>query len=937
MSRVINKVKFDSVFFSLQSRNRINVALIEKLEDIFKPSCGTGSVSKGMVMESLPLKQSRAPSGVFTEGAQWIRADFHLHTRADREFKYAGDDNFYNSNYVGAVEKAGIRLGIVTNHNKFDFNEFKGLRKTARNKGAELLPGVELSVNDGANGIHTLVVFSDEWICEHDYINPFLTSAFEGKTPAQYEQENGRTSWSLLETIKKLESYHRDFFLVFAHVESPSGLWTELDGGRLTELGQSDFFRRRTLAFQKVRTHDGSGKDKPCRTKIQGWLQSWYPAEVEGSDPKCIDQIGRGKSSYLKLGELSFSAVKFALCDPTMRVAREPMIHQASYIRSIHFDGGILEGQTLHFSSELNTLIGIRGSGKSSILEAVRYALDIPRGEKAQDTKYKDELIRHTLGSGGKVTLTASDVYGQVFTISRIFREAPNVYLGGELQPGVSIRETVLRRPIYFGQKDLSSTGEGFETDLVEKLVGEKLRVQRGEIEIQRHRVRDAAQRWLKVSNTDDQKRDFETQLNDAKFRLAKFAEHGVADKLQKRLGFQQDANALARMNERADNFIRGLGQLIAEHEDELRNATSYVSKQNPDFFAAYFVKFNDLTAKVDQLKQIEKDALAIVGNLRVNQGEFEGASKSLLEEFAQIERLLAQELKQTGMTAMQPDDFLTQQQRKTRAEQMLEALAKQESQQTNIRDALLAEIDRLNELWLLEFNTIKAELDRVNAGHTALQIGAEFKADKEAAISFIQQLCKGTNIRETTLRAVMENYVDFGGLLRALPDALTKAGSTPEAFEKTFMRNLTELVTWQVPNRFVIRYRGKELKHHSIGQRASALLLYVLSQRQNDVIIIDQPEDDLDNQTIYDDVIKLLREMKLHTQFIFATHNANFPVLGDAEHVHACQYQDERVSVQSGSIDARTVQHAIINIMEGGREAFNRRKEVYNLWKPQI
>ncbi|WP_250186107.1 AAA family ATPase [Escherichia coli] len=97
-------------------------------------------------------------------------------------------------------------------------------------------------------------------------------------------------------------------------------------------------------------------------------------------------------------------------------------------------------------------------------------------------------------------------------------------------------------------------------------------------------------------------------------------------------------------------------------------------------------------------------------------------------------------------------------------------------------------------------------------------------------------------------------------------------------------MQNLVEFVTCQVPNRFVIRYRGKELKHHSLGQRASALLLYVLSQRQNDVIIIDQPEDDLDNQTIYDDVIKLLREMKPHAQFIFATHNANFPVLGDAE-----------------------------------------------------
>jgi len=888
------------------------------------------------MMDNLQPKQSGARATGFAEGAQWVRADFHLHTRADREFKYAGDDNYYNSNYVAALEKAQIRLGVITNHNKFDFEEFKALRKTAQKKGIALLPGVELSVNDGANGIHTLVMFSDEWIDGHNYINPFLTSAFEGKAPAEYEQENGRTSWSLLETIKKLESYHRDFFLVFAHVEAPSGLWAELDGGRLSELGQNEFFRRRTLGFQKVRTHDGAGKDKPSRTKVQGWLQNWYPAELEGSDPKCIDEIGRGKTCYFKLGELSFEAVKFALSDPASRVAPEPPKHQASHIRSIHFDGGILDGQTLHFSPELNTLIGIRGSGKSSILEAVRYALDIPRGEKAQDTKYKDELIRHTLGSGGKVTLTACDVYGQEFTISRIFREAPNVYLDDKLQPGVSIRETVLRRPIYFGQKDLSSTGEGFETDLVEKLVGEKLRVLRDDIENQRQRVREAAQRWLKLSNTAELKRDFETQLTDANFRLKKFEEYGVADKLQKRLGFQQDAAALTRMKERADNFILALGSLLAEHEDELRNATSYVSRQNPEFFSAYYAEFSNLIAKVDQLKQIEQEARAIAARLKTKQGEFEGASKSLQEEFAQVERQLAQELKQTGMTAIQPDDFLAQQQRKTKAEQMLEALAKQQSQQTSIRDALFAEIDKLNELWLREFNTIKAELDRVNASHTALQIEADFKGDKEAAISFMQQLFKGSNIRETTLRAVMEDYADFGGLLRALPGALAKAGSTPEVFEKTFMQNLVELGTWQVPNRFVIRYRGKELKHHSLGQRASALLLYVLSQRQNDVIIIDQPEDDLDNQTIYDDVIKLLREMKPHAQFIFATHNANFPVLGDAEQVHACQYQDEKVATQSGSIDARPVQEAIINIMEGGQEAFSRRTEVYNLWKPQ-
>ena len=89
-------------------------------------------------------------------------------------------------------------MGVITNHNKFDLGEFKALRKTAQNKGVALLPGVELSVDDGSNGVHTLVVFSDDWLADgHDHINPFLGVAFEGKVPAQYEQENGRSSLSL--------------------------------------------------------------------------------------------------------------------------------------------------------------------------------------------------------------------------------------------------------------------------------------------------------------------------------------------------------------------------------------------------------------------------------------------------------------------------------------------------------------------------------------------------------------------------------------------------------------------------------------------------------------------------------------------------------------------------------------------------------------------
>jgi len=101
---------------------------------------------------------------IFLHGGRWLRADFHLHTRADKEFSYSGDDNSFVSNYTDALKKAGITVGIITNHNKFDSGEFKALRKTAKKKQIFLLPGVELSVDDGANGIHTIIVFNEQWL-----------------------------------------------------------------------------------------------------------------------------------------------------------------------------------------------------------------------------------------------------------------------------------------------------------------------------------------------------------------------------------------------------------------------------------------------------------------------------------------------------------------------------------------------------------------------------------------------------------------------------------------------------------------------------------------------------------------------------------------------------------------------------------------------------
>jgi len=869
---------------------------------------------------------------IFKYGSTWLRADFHLHTDADKEFNYSGEDDYYFSDYVDGLEESGIRVGVITNHNKFDAAEFKALKKTAAKKKIFLLPGVELSVNDGSNGIHTLIVFNKQWLEKgNDYISPFIASMFPGKAESEYQNENGRSDKNILQVVDELDKTARDYFLIFAHVEQKSGLWQEMGGGKLGDFAENRYkaVRKRTLGFQKVRTRDELDK-------VKNRLRNWYPAEVEGSDCKSINTIGSGNKCFLKLGAFSFDAVKFALIDKDNRVYREPIKYKHSHIRNIRFTGGTLDCHELHFSPELNTLIGIRGSGKSSVLEVLRYVLEIPFGEKSGDIRYKEDLVTFTMGSGGKVEIDAIDRFGQTYTICRIFKEQyAEVFVDGKLQPGVSIRETVLCKPIYFGQKDLSNTGEGFEKDLVDKLLGSKLDDIRRKISVQKDKVINAVELLLKISDAQEQLEEQKKVKQDTEFKLEFYKKHGVEDKLQKRLDFDKDVRKIDKGINLIDNFISDLESLLAQYEDDFRNFKGYKSKYNARLFEKFYLHYEKYVGFIDQIKNWlrnqdnEKKALSECKN------ELTSIRKSMVEEFAEIERRLSEELKESGTQNISSNEFLKLKEKLDLAVRIIAELEKQDKQKSTLQNSLLEGLNRLNELWLEEFNCIKAELDKVGSAKSSLAITSGFKEDKQAFLGFMKDMFRGSNIRETTYQKLIDKYTDFIAIYKDFDNAKSLFGTNPQILENLFIKNLKTLLTYQVPNKFTIMYRGKELQHHSLGQRASALILFVLSQKENDVIIIDQPEDDLDNQTIYEDVIKLIRQMKPEVQFVFATHNPNIPVLGDAELVHACSFADNKVSVKSGSIDKHETQKTIVNIMEGGREAFNRRKEIYQIWKP--
>ncbi|EAF7302203.1 ATP-binding protein, partial [Listeria monocytogenes] len=213
-------------------------------------------------------------------------------------------------------------------------------------------------------------------------------------------------------------------------------------------------------------------------------------------------------------------------------------------------------------------------------------------------------------------------------------------------------------------------------------------------------------------------------------------------------------------------------------------------------------------------------------------------------------------------------------------------------------------------------------------------------KGNKESFLDKLKQSFKGSNINQSVYKNISEEHSDFAALIVdvLLEDSKITSNLVTEAqlskVKEIIKENYSEQLKIRTPNQIEIKYHGKPLAKHSIGQRASALVLFILSQKDNNLIMIDQPEDDLDNQVIYNEIITKVKERKPEVQFIFATHNANIPVLGDSEQVIAVSYDEKQIIVKSGSIDNKDIQDKVVDIMEGGQEAFNKRTQIYNLWK---
>lgn len=868
----------------------------------------------------------------FKNGSVWLKADFHLHTKADSEFKYTDNPNEFVAKYTTQLKTQNIQVGVITNHNKFDRTEFKALQKAANKEDIFLLPGLEFSCKDGAKGIHLLMVFSYDWIDNtenRNYIADFITTAFAG-IPNYDSPPYPNSKFGMKEAVENLDSYKKDYFIIMAHMDDSNGIFKELQGRNLEEFLKSDAFQRKVLGLQKSRSYDN-------RKKLDEILGENVPAFVEGSDDahKGIEGIGAGiQKTYFKLGAFNFYALKFAFLDKDHRIAPVPPETKNGYIKSVTFSGGKLDGTTIYLNHSMNNLIGIRGSGKSSILESIRYFLDINITEiNNLDWEYKTKLVNSTIGSGGKVVVELVDDQGNEYRAEKILGESITIYNGDEMQYGLKA-SAIVAKPVYFGQKDLSKIGSSLSTEyLMNNLIGERITEQKRLIDDKSQEIYSILSEIKKIDKNLDMKPDIEAKKAELENNLQKFKDHKIDTKLEEQIEFNKDANHIKRMREFEENVLASVDELIEEYKESFETFTKYESKDNQQLFKKLYESFESFQNLFDQIEDISKILIAEHKTFQHIEDEFRKRYEELKEKFAEIKR----EIK---LPNIQPDDYVKFTKDLDLTNAKLKEIEKLAKKKATYKTRLEKALTELQQLWHKEFEIIKDEIDRINKEQESIKINVAFKGNKSVFKSYLKNNLKGSGLRGNNIKTIVDEYNDLIEVNNdlekkesKLKDALS-GGSQLLSFQEYFNSNLAAFLTFRVPDQFEIIYRGRPLNEHSLGQRASALIIFLLTLKDSHLIIIDQPEDDLDNQTIYDDVIKALKNLKNDTQFIFATHNPNIPVLGDCEQIISCRYVSEKIQTNQGSIDETSIRNDIVDIMEGGEEAFNKRKGIYELWK---
>ncbi len=923
------------------------------------------------------------------KGARFHRCDFQVHTPRDLNWNGArpqGDEGrrMWAAAFVAACRARNLDAVAITDHHDtvmLPYVRDAAAMETAADgtplppeRWLAVFPGMELSLSVPCQAI---VIFDADLPNEHLAQLPgalgYAPAPIESDTTAPTEKLAIKDVNDVADRLDRI-SYLRGRFAVLPHVQ---------ENGHRT-LIRSGF----DAHYRAFRGFGGyvDGVAPPTKTGARNILEGLDPAYgnkalaiIQTSDSRRADFRHLGEhSTWIKWSRPTAEALRQSCLARHSRVRHEAPKLPDIVISRIEVSSSRFLGRVNAFlSPEYNAIIGGRGTGKSTLLEYVRWALCVPGGrdqEQTPEPEYERRsraLIEQTLAPVEGSVRVEFLVHGVLHVVDRrtAKSDVPLVIKVGDAEFRATDEEEVRRLlPVEaYSQKQLSSLG-GSAADVLRFLLSPARR---------------------KIATLEQDAAQIGDRIREAfvRLRATERAQHDAT-----RLRAERDS--LAQQREQLQQQFAGLDPKDAailkssEGYGALRSARDRWRKELEDARAAISAARtavaglpSALPASLphdDHARSMHDALSAFVGDLRsaldAVAGTFDTAPalKHVRDADAEIDRALAdareqfraaRERAQAHESAIKEVEAISKRiaDLDVRLDALERALESGRLARGAYDEAVASWVSVLrskSDLAVERCATVERHAHRMVRG----QVRA--RADLTRPIGVLADAARGSNVRaeryesltayldaqpdpfESWLRAVEE----LRGLLSVRADDATlppcptlHAAGLGDRELRAIAGKLDEekwlrvrLATPADEVRFEYRAREGEyipFEQASAGQRATALMRVLLAE-EGVPLIVDQPEDDLDNKVIHE-IASDIWQAKSRRQIVFASHNANLVVNGDADLVVVFDYlvageQTSGVVRAEGAIDDRDVREAIAEIMEGGRDAFRLRSSKY-------
>ena len=706
--------------------------------------------------------------------------------------------------------------------------------------------------------------------------------------------------------------------------------------------GDRSYGSKAVGVFQTSDSRRDDFRELACRVT---WVKMAEPS-AEGLRQACLSRESRLFQSEPRL--------------PTRYISRVE-VTQSQYLRPLD----------LELNPQFNALIGGRGTGKSTFLEFVRWAMqDQPIDTGAENgVDRKRQHFLDTLAQVGGIVRVHWSVDGTPHLVTfDPSHSSLRLKVGGDAEREATAAEIRTLLPIRaYSQKQLSSVS-GKRSELqrfVEEPIRDRLRAFENEFEEQRAAIRTHYTNRRRRKELTSQIQIQETQLASVRERIRtlqgelKNISPEAERAMQEHSGRLQEKEYIDSTEERLADLLSDLDKAGVQFREPLRPVL-------PEDETPQKARLANIAMQLDvRLEELRK----AMGRAKLAFQESLKPVAGLLDEWASDHQRRRQVLAAAE----------TQQQENAAAMAQLAQLRKEEA-------AAVAEVARLQKLlrdtpdgeaaltaawsrWMdlhTQRTTLLTEQCTALSGQSGGKLLVELQSGKdvENALQVLRNKLQGAGISARAWELIESHLTEGGlavqrwrslcsGLLALIESAAAKAASVTPPTDLAFLEltpkmlsRMGELLSfdgWQelatltiqdVPC-FYFTGGGNRIlfEQASAGQQATVLLTLLLKDA-NGPLLIDQPEDDLDNDVI-SDVIQDIMLAKQSRQLVFASHNANLVVNGDAELVvrfrsvtHAGQTRG--VIDSQGAIDCRPVRDAITEVMEGGKKAFELRRQKY-------